>query len=131
MAYVHPSILEAIDEKKMQVDSESTDSGISGAIRLSLEKEALNHSEGLELGKTKPKAARRKKKTAIREAKKFLGSSWDYALSDFKGEVTEELILGVGQRIDDIANNGAYRDGNVHIQGSNAVLPPRAEKVRL
>ncbi len=127
---IDKALLKEIDGKLLLVDSDPSSKELSALVMNSLEQDSLTQSnliEGIKFDKRTLREMRKKRflKTSC------LNSAFNYSSCNFEGNITYNLIIETAKRIDPNLNYITdYRTENVRIQGTDTVMPPRAEKVK-
>lgn len=128
---VNESILKEIDRKKKMLES-VPDYHIhySNGRKKNIQKEANKHSVSLELEMydTNTSKGRKLKAREQNYCEKNLEIALNWALENYTGEITDDFIKKVGEKIDPRSNSRGYRSDRVIVVGAQW-SPPSPEKV--
>jgi len=122
---IDPVLMREIDEKMALVESDRS-LNLDRIIRKALEQDSLISSGLLEAGSTRRE--KREKKREFAESTARLSDACRFAVGNYRGQITEDLILGIVSRINSEVTG--YRNSTVRVTGPDAVLPPQPEKIK-
>jgi hypothetical protein len=125
-------LLHEIESKRKRLGSlKKKGKGLVEPIIRALQSDALAHSGYLE-DSNEPFHKIKSRLKKAQEAGKCLAATWGWALDNYSGQLDEPFLSEVGRRIDCDGGHldfSGYRKEDVRLTGTNAVFPPRAEKV--
>lgn len=112
LSLVNPRLLDAIDQKKQVFDSLSRyHLPYSAKKRKQLQLDAARHSVNVELVgyDTRTANGRRRKSNDRKAGERNLFNALEWGLSNYSVALTEDFILGVGERVEPSMNFTGYR----------------------